>query len=167
MAAIPFPGSYWVHSGLLAGHYPHVEQQELQALLAAGVTLIIDLTEVGELPPYAPALPEGTEHLRMPIRDFSVPIPKRMALTLQALDWGLTQGRTVYLHCQGGIGRTGTVVGCHLVQQGMAGEQALLEIRRLRTEAGCHPDSPETEAQCAMVRQWSRNAGELTMEPPA
>jgi protein-tyrosine phosphatase len=164
MAEPPLPGSYWVHSGLLAGRYPRDVQQDLPALLAAGITLFLDLTEVGELPPYEPLLPKGIEHLRMPIRDFTAPIPQRMELILQALGAALSEGRTVYLHCHGGIGRTGTVVGCHLVRRGHTGAAALLEIRRLRLGPGCAPDSPETEAQRTMVLQWPQ---ERSRQDPA
>ena len=45
----------------------------------------------------------------------------------------LAGGRTVYLHCRGGIGRTGTVLGCYLVRQGQTAEEALASI-----------DGPET-----------------------
>ena len=34
----------------------------------------------------------------------------------------------VYVHCWGGIGRTGTVVGCWLVRHGMTGDEALAEF---------------------------------------
>lgn len=33
----------------------------------------------------------------------------------------LAAGQTVYVHCYGGIGRTGTVVGCWLVRHGLSG----------------------------------------------
>ena len=157
MAEGPFSDSYWVHSRLLAGPYPCGENREISALLTVGVTLFIDLTEVGELPPYAPELPAGIEHLRMPIRDFSVPTPQGMERILQALDSALASGRTAYLHCRGGIGRTGTVVGCHLVRHGLMGAEALLELSRLRRTAGCARESPETEAQRVLVRQWRQD----------
>lgn len=150
MATAPLTEAYWIHPGLIAGHYPNTE--EVRALVAAGVSLFLDLTEAGELPPYD--LPEGIEHRRMPIRDFSVPTPEGLERILQTLEGALAAGRTVYVHCHGGIGRTGTVVGCYLVNGGMTGKEALLEIRRLRTEAGCGPDSPETAAQRSLVRFW-------------
>jgi protein-tyrosine phosphatase len=150
----PCPGAYWVRPGLIAGRFPARGSTELSALLAAGVTRFIDLTEAGELPAYTLDLPAGVDHQRMPIQDFTVPPPQRMEEILKALAVGLAGGRTIYLHCHGGIGRTGTVVGCYLVRQGMTGAEALLEIHRLRLGAGCHPDSPETETQRAMVLQW-------------
>ena len=42
----------------------------------------------------------------------------------------LDSGHKVYVHCWGGIGRTGTVVGCHLVEQGMTADQALEQARQ-------------------------------------
>lgn len=162
----PFPGAYWVQPGLLAGPYPRAELLAIPALLAAGVTLFIDLTEPGELPSYAPALPAGIEHLRMPIRDFAIPTPKCMERLLQTLDAALAAGRTVYLHCHGGLGRTGTVVGCHLARCGRTGEAALRELRRLRQEANCAQDSPETEAQRALVRQWPGSSVQASDKAP-
>ncbi len=74
---------------------------------------------------------------------------------LDTLDGALAAGHIVYLHCWGGIGRTGTVVGCHLVRHGMTSEQALAEIARLRRDT---PDagkvSPETPAQTRLVLRW-------------
>ena len=37
----------------------------------------------------------------------------------------LAAGRNVYIHCRAGIGRTGLVAGCFLVEQGRDGERAL------------------------------------------
>lgn len=148
----PFPGSYRVGQGLLAGRYP--ARHEVRLLIAAGVTRFLDLTEAGEREPYAPDLLPGVTGRRMPIPDFSIPDVEGMRKILDELDASLAAGRGVYLHCFGGLGRTGTVVGCHLVRHGLSGEEALARIRQLRTEAGCSPESPETEAQRAMVRAW-------------
>ena len=68
-------------------------------------------------------------HERHPIRDLSVPrSPQDMASILDALDEALEGGRNVYVHCWGGVGRTGTVVGCWLVRHGLTGDQALAQI---------------------------------------
>ena len=34
-------------------------------------------------------------------------------------------GRRVYVHCRAGIGRTGTVIGCYLAEQGLDGPAAV------------------------------------------
>ncbi|MGH8322482.1 MAG: ADP-ribosylglycohydrolase family protein, partial [Steroidobacteraceae bacterium] len=65
--------------------------------------------------------------------------------------------RCVYVHCRAGIGRTGMVVGCFLVEHGLAGEAALEELNRLWQH--CERSQiwgsvPETDEQTAYVRSW-------------
>jgi hypothetical protein len=146
----PTPDSYWVLPGqLLAGEYPgdrndRETRKRLRGLLEEGVTFFLDLTQAGEydLKSYA-------------ILDHGTPAPEEMTRILDTIDAALDAGHTVYVHCYAGIGRTGTVVGCHLVRHGMSGEGALAEISRLRRGiGGGWISSPETPAQRAMVRQW-------------
>jgi protein-tyrosine phosphatase len=63
--------------------------------------------------------------------------------------------KTDNVSCAGGIGRTGTVVGCYLARHGMQGEAALEEILQLRQVM---PNggglSPRREPQRQMVRTW-------------
>jgi hypothetical protein len=143
-------GSYWVVPGrLLAGMYP--DEETIAELVAAGVDTFFDLTEDGELGRYDL---NGLAHRRFPIRDMSTPTPEVMAQILDALDEALDDGRTVYLHCRGGIGRTGTVVGCHLVRGGRTGEDALADIIAWRGDRW----SPQTEAQKDFVRAWRESS---------
>jgi hypothetical protein len=168
----PIPDSYWVIPGrLLAGEYPgalheNEARQKLRRMLAAGVTFFLDLTEENELKPYSQLLAEGAtslgcapEYRRMPVPDLTVPTKDALAGILDAIDRQLGRAETVYVHCWGGVGRTGTVVGCYLVRHGLSGKQALAEIARLRkgTPDG-YKTSPETEAQRQTVRSWK--AGE-------
>jgi hypothetical protein len=171
----PIAEAYWVLPGrLLAGDYPGGSDEgqtrdRLRRLLLAGVGCFVDLTEPGEFDrlPYdhlaqeeARALGRDVTHRRMSIPDRGTPTPGDMAGILATIDAALARGQVVYVHCYAGIGRTGTVVGCYLVQHGMSGDQALTQIARLRQEV---PDawvrSPETEAQRRMVRSWQPRAG--------
>src|SRR5262245_22147025 len=141
----PIPNSYMLLDGrLIAGEYPGdlveiAARSKLAALLDAGVTTFVDLTEACELRPYDTLLAEmakarGTEatYFRHPIHDVSVPSsPIVMREILDAVDTVLWKGGIVYVHCWGGIGRTGTVIGCHLVRQGMTGEEALARVGEL------------------------------------
>jgi len=74
---------------------------------------------------------------------------------LDAIAGDLQIGKTVYVHCWGGIGRTGTVVGCHLVERGRTGQEALETIRALRSSVPDLRLSPETKAQRQMVINWA------------
>ena len=169
----PIPDSYWVTPGrFLAGEYPGSKddqeaQDKIRRLLDAGVTFFLDLTEAGEynLKPYTPFLPEETTppgrsivHHRMPIPDGGTPSMEEMHHILDTIDRALHQGHTVYVHCWGGIGQTGTVVGCYMVGQGMTGRQAVDEIaRRRRGTPDGHRPSPENDQQEQMILSWLPN----------
>jgi protein-tyrosine phosphatase len=168
----PNDNTYWVNDHLLAGEYPGhwsdaVAQQRLQTYLACGITCFVDLTQPGELARYDHMLPDHApngqpvEYVRKPIRDLGVPRSSEfMAEILDTIDQGLANGHTVYVHCWGGIGRTGTVVGCYLVRHGRSGQEALADIARhwqTVEKRSRHPHSPEEPEQMAYVRLWSNH----------
>lgn len=167
--ARPNANTYWVNEHLLAGEYPgHWDDREAQSrlagYLAAGITFFIDLTQAGELKPYedflAIASGDGPAitYRRRSIRDADIPRSRhQMAHILDTIDQAIAEGHSVYVHCWGGIGRTGTVVGCYLVRHGLSGDEALARLQRLwqTVEKSSHqPSSPETQAQAAFVRAW-------------
>ena len=168
----PIPDSYWVIPGqFCAGEYPGTleaakTRAKLRRFLDAGIDCFVDLTEANELLPYVPLLNEEAaargqtvEHVRVPVRDLSTPSEATVTRLLDLLDARLAAGRRVYLHCWGGIGRTGTIVGCYLVRHGMNQSQALAEIARLRAGTpDAHKSSPETEEQIRRVRGWRPGA---------
>jgi predicted protein tyrosine phosphatase len=160
----PIPASYWVVRGrLLAGEYPGALTEEetaarLEVFQESGVTSFVDLTEEHEgLPPYEALLRKEVRFTRRAIIDFGCPAPEQMSETLDLIDSELERGEVVYVHCWGGRGRTGTVVGCWLVRHGSSGEEALAKIERLR-ESVPHAEwapSPETAEQRQLVIAWS------------
>ena len=71
----------------------------------------------------------------------------------------LLAGETPYVHCWGGAGRTGTVVGCLLRAQGFDAAAALAVIERRwgsMEKRNRHPFSPETAEQVAFIEQRLR-----------
>ena len=172
----PIPNSYWLLPGrFAAGEYPGEKDPaqaavKLRALLDAGIDHFVDLTEERDgLEPYAAiahaeARSAGLSiaHERHPITDLSVPRSRdEMIAILDAIDEALDDGRTVYLHCWGGVGRTGTVVGCWLVRHGRTGEEALAQLRAWWqgvAKVQRKPESPETPSQFRYVREWTEPA---------
>ncbi len=172
---LPFPRSYWVLSGkLLAGFYPgspdyNEAAEKLSALLDCGIRHVINLMEEEEtdhsgrlFTPYAEQLrslgkQKGVEITvsRYPIKDVSIPSVEAMRRIIDEIDRSISANRPVYIHCWGGRGRTGTVVGCYLVRHGLTGEEALKRIEELRRdEPTGHLPSPEAEAQREMILSW-------------
>lgn len=155
---------------MLAGEYPGSRSraatlERLRRLLDAGINYFLDLTEPGELPAYDVFLPAGAgpngryiEYVRKPLRDHGVPDePQMMVEILDRLGRALAEGHRVYLHCRAGIGRTGTVLGCHLIQCGMAPDEALDRLQLLWESNGrsrIWPQTPETDEQVEYVRSW-------------
>jgi len=175
---VPFPRSWWVRRPvLLAGCYPGsldtVEARaKLHALVDAGIRTVVSLQPADEtnadgapFAPYEPLLQrlaaaEGvvvscTQH---PIQDCGVPSTAEMTAILDAMDVSISDRRPVYVHCWGGHGRTGTVVGCWLVRHGCSGTEALAKLATLRRHDSYLTENPapQTEDQRQLVRDWPR-----------
>ena len=168
----PIPESYWVVPGrLLAGEYPgqsddELTRQRIDALIEGGFDLFVDLTNSNETWPYLNVLLHEAKiyqveaaHLRFPIGDFGLPTAYQMNSILDSIDQNLENGRKIYLHCWGGIGRTGTTVGCYLVRRGKTGEEALDQLSawwRGVPKSRYHIHSPETFEQMEFIRTWAK-----------
>ena len=161
---LPLRHCYWVVPGLLlAGEHPNGPTRDktkdrLKKLLAAGIECFVDLTKPTELLRYDTYLPFYVEYARKSIKDHGVPGSRaQMTEILDYIANSMRAGRPVYVHCRAGIGRTGTVVGCLLVERGLAGDGALDELNRLWQQ--CRRSKswafiPETDAQSTYVREW-------------
>jgi len=166
MTQLPPYNSYWViPNQFMAGEYPGHRYNEMQtprrldALLEAGITTFIDLTEPHERVPYEPVLREragyyqvDVNYHRFSIGDFGIPTATHMRAILDTLHKTLSEGKNPYIHCWAGMGRTGTVVGCYMVETGLSGAEALLKVNQL-----CHyAPSPQTQAQKDFIRHWQK-----------
>ena len=170
---IPFARSYWVSPGLfLAGYYPgsidpYEKSTNLHALIHAGIRVAIDLTEENENTIAGQSIMDyetewrsltGDEdsYYRIPIDDMDTPSPEEMKGILDLIDLKIRENKPVYIHCMGGIGRTGTVVGCWLVRHDIVKAIEVFDyIRELRRHDPYRIlESPQTEVQRKMVLTW-------------
>lgn len=151
-----------VPGSLLAGEYHRNKdddssRKKISALILSGVTAFIDLTEEDEgLSPYTSLL-ETVSHQRFPIRDGSIPSSVDLTVAiLDAIDGHIQQGRMVSVHCWGGVGRTGLIVGCWLARHGLSGDAALARLRELWQQCpkSSLRKSPETMEQERYIVRW-------------
>jgi len=179
ISKVPFNRSYWVVSGkLLAGGYPGSEdpaeeERKLKGLIKAGIRHVISLMEPQEydrpddpFPPYVDRMESIAQKLKISvtfdqisIKDFSVPTERQMVRILNQIDMCIKYDKPVYVHCWGGKGRTGTVVGCYLARHGFAaGNDVIKKIEELRKNTEDFSDhSPETREQNNMVINWGKD----------
>jgi protein tyrosine/serine phosphatase len=170
---LPIQNSYWVIPGRFrAGEHPAIGSTDgtrlkIRWLIDLEINLILDLTEPGEadanyaimIQNESVALQKSVVYKRFPIPDWSIPSHENMVDILETIETALSSGKNIYLHCYGGLGRTGLTVGCYLGNRGLTGIQALARISEMRLKIpGEQKISPETEKQRKMVLEWTRKA---------
>jgi hypothetical protein len=175
---VPFPNTYWVEPGwFLAGGYPLTDDPQhslrrVSGLIDSGIRYIIDLTEPCEVHRFGTQTHDYEKLLKtvaglrgvqivyrnFQIKDFTAPSRKQISRILDEIDRSIANNRPVYLHCWGGVGRTGTIVGCYLARHGYAKGPAVLdEILKLRKHNGLrYIESPQGRKQIQIVLAWSK-----------
>ena len=173
---VPFNQAYWVEPDrLMAGYYPgsalgQVGDPKLNALLKCGIRHFVNLMQSEEMrwydKPVVPyqdqtrALAQKLEYEvtfdRMPIKDMGIPTRIEMARILDRIDQKIKARQPVYVHCLGGVGRTGTVIGCYLARQGYAtGRKVIRLLQQLRQNTATRERlSPESNRQIDLVMSW-------------
>ena len=139
-------------------------QQDLRRMkVELGASVLVTLLEPHELELLRiPTLAEtaqrlGFEHLELPIPDVGVPSGiERLEELVRRILHAAAAGRTIAIHCRGGLGRSGLVAACCLVALGTQADEAIAVVRATRKGA------IETPAQEQFVREF---AAEIRTRP--
>lgn len=130
-------------------------ESDLEMIIGSGASTLISLIGyeerkrlgVSELP--AQTVKAGLDWHEFAIADRAAPDRNRQfefsSLMTHMLN-AMLEGKTIVVHCQAGIGRTGLVAASALVWRGMSPEDAISHVRAAR------PGAIETEEQEAFVR---------------
>jgi len=140
------PGTLYLHS--MPGRFEDWPTFVLEAE-RAGLDVIVCLTSASEVQSKSPAYAQARlartlpyDSRDFPIADFSAPpVGDRLAFKdfVAELATQLISGAKVLIHCGAGIGRTGTVAACLLLELGVEAKEA----RRLVGDVGSQPEVPE------------------------
>ncbi len=162
---------WWVIPGrLLATEYPGAKDpqkaaRKIRVLLDGGITSFVDLTEAGEstwdgtpMVPYDGDL--EARYQRFAIPDCGVVDDSEYDRILAHIRAELDSGEVVLVHCWGGKGRTGTVIGAWLIdQQGLGYPEVLHRMQDLRRGTRkAHHRVPDTEEQDAVLRRRAQRS---------
>ncbi len=149
---------------IYAGEYPgdkngEFAKRKIEQMHHFGIRHFIDLTEEGELRPYSHLLPRDTTYTRFPIEDCGAPnsIESVQRLLLRIEELKKMDGY-VYIHCWGGVGRTGTIVACYLSQNREVPDlNHTLEVLRRnfsKMPKSAYRVTPETKEQIDFINQF-------------
>lgn len=128
---------------------------DLSALRAAGVARLVLLVEDEELERWgdptivARGVRFGLDVQRFPIPDGQPPRSADEAGRILESMAAARASSDVAVACMGGVGRTGTIAACALVDAGWEPDAAIARVRQLR-----HPTAVESPSQVAFVRGY-------------
>ena len=135
---------WWIDKPTLLGSHNPTDA-ELTELSRQGVATVVSLLIEAEQPPNYSAThlaSLGMKKYSVPVQDYSVPTAEQVLEVLETVRVRSRVGR-VLIHCQGGCGRTGTVVAAYWIRKGLAPDEA---IRRVRNANRYAVETAEQEA---------------------
>jgi atypical dual specificity phosphatase len=151
---------YWVVPGALAGMplpFAHPERRlnhggaleayddELPTLFRLGIRGVVSLLNIPtDESVYRSA---GFSFLCLPVSDGAAPNLEQVARFTAFVDRERELRRAVAVHCEAGIGRTGTMLAAYLIMKGASAEAAILQVRSAEGTA------IETRAQIEFLHQ--------------
>ncbi|MCC7240126.1 MAG: dual specificity protein phosphatase family protein [Planctomycetia bacterium] len=141
MSTMQIPRNFsWVIEGEIAGMARPISLvSDLEFLKDNGIEAIVSLTE---LPLHKTFIEEfGFEYKHIPVVDLTSPTQGQIDEFVAFINSLTSSKKKTVVHCDAGIGRTGTMLACYLVSKGYSAQKAVTEVRRKR------PGSVETLEQ--------------------
>lgn len=123
--------TWWIDEPLIMGSSNPTTDQ-LKQLHREGFRSIISfLDEREQLPNYDTEEIEtlGFKRFSIPLEDFSAPELEDFRAFLEVVPQALGRGK-VLIHCQAGLGRTGTMAAAYWVNKGLSVHEAIKKVRR-------------------------------------
>ena len=128
----------WIETNVLAAGSVPVEANDIRDLHAEKIRAILTLTErpITIFHEITPTLFESFDitYLHVPVPDQFPPNMEQARQILKFIEAMKSQGRPVFVHCQAGVGRTGTVLHLYYITQRYTFEEADAKVRAKRVQ---------------------------------
>jgi atypical dual specificity phosphatase len=154
---------WWVIPGVLAGMpmpYVHLDRRlagggslaafddELPVLHSAGVRAVVSLLNIpSDASVYESA---GFAYLCLPISDGGAPTFEQADEFVRFVRSHRAAGRPVAVHCEAGLGRTGTLLAAYLIAEGESASKAIERVRTVERSA------VETQRQILFLEEFAK-----------
>jgi atypical dual specificity phosphatase len=146
---MPVPhGFTWIEKPLLAALARPSEPEDYAWLREQGVELLLCLTE--ERPRRDWVEEANLLVFHEPVEDMEAPTQEQLERCVSAIQRANEKNMGVAVHCEAGMGRTGTVLAAYFVARGMSAAEAIGRVRRMR------PGSVETDEQVEAIELFAR-----------
>lgn len=144
--------TWWIDESLVLGS-SHPSDDDLRRLYSEGVRVIVCLLDESEQPArydVAEAGRLGYARYCIPVRDFHAPSVAQIEKFLNVAATAAPDAK-VLVHCEGGVGRTGTMAAAYWIAKGLSVSDAIAKVRRAR------PHAVESDEQRAVLEQFEAN----------
>jgi atypical dual specificity phosphatase len=152
--------TWWIDEPHLLGS-SNPSDAQLEQLRSDGFGVLVSLLrEEEQAPRYDVAHAEtvlGFARHNIPVRDFCPPHVDQLEQFVELVA-GLPPRAKAIVHCQGGIGRTGTFAAAYWIGKGKTVSEAIAYVRKAR------PGAVETEEQKAVLKDfatWRRSRASM------
>lgn len=146
----------WVIDGKLAGNQAPSSEQDLIWLKEQGILALVRMAEKNR----SRINSSQVEHIGLldchePVPDFTAPKQEQISRMIAFITEAFSKERPVGVSCGAGLGRTGTILACYLISQGLGQEAAIREVRSKR------PGSIETEEQEEAIIKYANSENKI------
>ena len=144
--------TWWIDEPHLLGSRNPTDA-ELEQLRSNGFEIVVSLLRADEQTPgydRERAMAAGYALHNIPVKDYCAPTVAQLEQFVELVSRAPSSSKII-VHCQGGIGRTGTFAAAYWITKGLTAQDAISRVRRAR------PHAVETREQEEILAEFARS----------